>query len=160
MAKVKAPNYSAEAVQRLQEVYDPTASEDERNAMVNALVSELQKKRGSIIAKLVNMDLYVKKAVTSKVTGGDPAKKVAIATTLANLVEENFERPKGVSPINPATFEKANKTDLSTMTQAYKAALDCVADLEYQLAVEKGEIEPVDIGPTDEIVADEVATES
>lgn len=115
MATVKAPNYSVEQVARLTEVYDPTASEDMRKSQVAELAAEFDKKPNSIIAKLSNMKVYISKAKVSTVTGVTAAKKREMADTIMNLVEDNYDRPEKVGPINPETLEKANKTDLNVL---------------------------------------------
>ena len=119
----KTPNYTDVQVARLQEVYNPTASEVERKAMVAALASELDRKPNSIIAKLVNMDLYVAKSkAVSTVTGMEAQKKDALATRIYDLIEANYVRPDKVAAINVDTLGKANKTDLALLVRVLETA--------------------------------------
>jgi len=56
----KTVNYTATDIEQLTAGYDPTAEQDVRKAQVKTLAAELGRKDASIIAKLVNLDLYVK----------------------------------------------------------------------------------------------------
>ena len=119
----KTPNYTDVQVARLQEVYNPSASEVERKAMVASLASELDRKPNSIIAKLVNMELYVAKPkAVSAVTGMEAQKKDALSNRVSDLIEANFERPEKVAAINTDTLAKANKTDLALLVRVLEFA--------------------------------------
>jgi hypothetical protein len=140
----KTPNYTVAQVERMTEVYRPTATESERKVQVTTLATEFDKKPNSIIAKLVNMDLYVRKPKTvSAVTGMEAQKKDALADRVSEIIEENFERPEKVAPINPDTLAKANKTDLALLIRVLEFAFPAV------------EVETVETEPSEEIVADE-----
>ena len=136
----KTVNYTSEQVARLQDVYNPAASEVERKAMVASLAAEFDKKPNSIIAKLSNMKIYVPKPVAvSTVTGMEAQKKDAMAQTISDLIEENFERPDNVHAVNVETLAKANKTDLSVIILALQFAF------------------PEEVEPSAEIVRDAIA---
>lgn len=62
----KAANYSASDIEQLMDGYDPTATQDERNVQVKQLAADMGRKPASIIAKLVNLEVYVKKVHVAK----------------------------------------------------------------------------------------------
>lgn len=70
MPKEKTPNYDDEAIEALKTVYDPSADQETRDQQVNKLAETLGRKKQSIIAKLVNLKIYVKKVHTGK--DGEP----------------------------------------------------------------------------------------
>jgi hypothetical protein len=80
--KTKVVNYTQAMVDRLYKVYQPDASEAERDAQVKALSEELGRSPKSIRQKLVTEGLYVKKVYKSK-TGVKPATKETIVTDIA-----------------------------------------------------------------------------
>ena len=155
----KTVNYTPEQVARLQEVYNPSASEVERKAMVASLAAEFDKKENSVIAKLSNMKIYVAKpTAVSKVTGEETAKKDEIAGNLVNLVEsvvpELFEGEKKIARLNVETMAKSNKTDIAGMLRAFET----VAKVAYPELFEVETDETVETDPSAEIVADENAS--
>jgi len=81
----KTPNYTALAVQKLREGYDPKADEETRDAQIVALAEELGKTTKSVRAKLVREGLYVKKAYKTK--GGEkPETKEGIVSSIADTL--------------------------------------------------------------------------
>lgn len=122
MPTAKTPNYTEAQVERMREVYTPVQGESEetRKAIVAELAVEFGKKPRSVIAKLSNIGIYVSKTKVSTVTGAEPAKKLAIATELVDLVTENVDFPENVSRPVAETLEKANKTDLSGLMFAFR----------------------------------------
>ena len=80
----KPVNYTDEAVKALHAVYDGTASEDERDAQVLALASELGKSAPSIRAKLTREGLYVPKAKAPK--GKAVVRKSVIVAKIAEIL--------------------------------------------------------------------------
>jgi hypothetical protein len=155
----KAPNYSVEQVQTLVDMYTPVQDKPEavRKAMVQTIANKVGKKPGSVIAKLSNMDIYVKQAVVSSVTGDDPAKKSELASRLVNTMEANtnvFEGENAIPRLNPDTLEKANKTDLSGLIHAFNAVLEVA----YPEMFEVVEDETEETEPTAEIVEDDNAS--
>jgi hypothetical protein len=154
----KAPNYSVEQVQTLTDMYTPVQGESEavRKAMVKTIAAKIGKKPGSVIAKLSNMDIYVKQVVVSSVTGDDPAKKSELAARLVSTVEANvdvFEGENAIPRLNPETMEKMNKTDLSGLIHAFNAVLQVA----YPELFETVEDETEETEPSAEIVEDETA---
>ncbi len=90
MAKKQKVNYSSEDVQILTDGYNPDADQETRDAQVKTLAADLGRKPASIIAKLVNLKVYVKKVTIAK--DGKPSmskdKRVtAIAEKLGMLPE-------------------------------------------------------------------------
>ncbi len=83
--KVTPANYPPEAVARLHEVYDPTATEAERDAQIVELAEELGKNTKSIRAKLVREKLYVKKEYKAK-TGAKAETKETIVSEIAQVL--------------------------------------------------------------------------
>lgn len=81
----KTVNYTALAVQKLREGYDPAADEETRDAQIVALADELGKTTKSVRAKLVREGLYVKKAYKTK-TGDKPETKEAIVNQIADFL--------------------------------------------------------------------------
>ena len=153
----KTVNYTPEQVARLQEVYNPSASEVERKQMVRALAAEFDKKENSVIAKLSNMKIYVAKpTAVSKVTGEETAKKDEIAGNLVNLVEsvvpELFEGEKKIAHLNVETMAKSNKTDIAGMLRAFET----VAKVAYPELFEVEMDETVETDPSAEIVGDAI----
>lgn len=66
MAKKIKVNYSVSDIETLTAVYDATANQAVRDSQVAALAAELGRNKASIIAKLVNLKLYVKKVAIAK----------------------------------------------------------------------------------------------
>jgi uncharacterized surface protein with fasciclin (FAS1) repeats len=81
----KVVNYTPEMVERLHEVYQPEATESERDAQIVELAEELGKNTKSIRAKLVREGLYVKKEYKAK-TGEKPATKETIVSDIARVL--------------------------------------------------------------------------
>ena len=111
----KAPNYTAEQEATMVEMYTAVRgdSEDRRNEVVEEIAAMFNKSPRSVRAKLSRMDLYIPKVAVSKVTGGEAAKKDALA---ARLVE--------ITGLNLVSAEKLNKTDLVALIAFAKAAVD------------------------------------
>jgi len=112
----KKENYSAAQVAKLEEVYNPKASQDERDAQILQLESELGKSVQSLRGKLAKMGIYVKRATKSTVTAMEPAKKEDMAKTLQT-----------VTGLPLVGIEKANKTAISELITLAKAYNDLCA---------------------------------
>lgn len=112
----KAVNYTPEMTALAVTMYNSVREESEscRKDMVEFIAEELQKQTRSVVAKLsreVMPDgsaVYIAKQVVSKVTRGDPAKKIELATKIASLVAK----------VNPETLANAGKTDLVAILEA------------------------------------------
>lgn len=104
----KAPNYSDEAVARLNEVYDGSADEATRKEQVAALAEELGKSAASIRAKLTREGLYVPMAKAP--AGKASIRKSALVTAIANAV--------GVDEDVIGSLEKATKVTLAIILKA------------------------------------------
>lgn len=105
-ASKKPENYTAEQTVALVAAYAGGAGKT-----VAELATEFGKTEKSIVAKLSREKVYVKKARVSKVTGGEPEKKEEIVQDIAALM--------GVSEDKLAGFEKANKTGLLLVKEAF-----------------------------------------
>lgn len=115
MPKAKKENYTKEQEQFIVATYNPEASQEERDAQVEAIVQETGKTLRSVRGKLSSMKLYVKANPTSKVTGEKPAKKEEIAARLVVVAGVDGE---GKS-LNAESLEKANKTDLQFLVNRF-----------------------------------------
>ena len=102
----KKVNYTKIQEARLAEVYDAEASWEVRSEQVDDLAEEFGKKRASIVAKLSNMKVYVKKNYTTK-SGGESVRKGAIVGLIAGVMGETEEAFD--------TLSKANKTVLEAI---------------------------------------------
>lgn len=101
----KTPNYTAEMVARMLEVYQPEAEQDVRDAQIDELAEELGKNRRSIIAKLTTLDAYVPKVYQTK--KGEPVVKKEV---LVAVLESRFGALNGI--------EKATKAALIKLVDA------------------------------------------
>ena len=139
----KAPNYSDADVAILRERYGAVREESEevRSNVVNELAAELGKKRGSIIAKLSNMDIYVAKVKVSKVTGGEAIKKVDLAKRMVELIESQVDYAEKQPRLNFETLAKANKTDLSGIERAFQVMAARIHRLENPVEPDAAEVE-------------------
>ena len=111
----KTVNYTPEQTELMAGMYKGVmdADEDRRNEVVEEIADLFNKSVRSVRAKLSRMDLYIPKVAVSKVTGGEAAKKDALA---ARLVE--------ITGLNLVSAEKLNKTDLVALIAFAKAAVD------------------------------------
>jgi hypothetical protein len=109
----KTENFTAEMTAEMLADYMAVRSEDydTRKAIVAELAARFDKKDRQIISKLSRMtvpgtdeQLYVRKEITSKVTGETPAKKIELAEKLVAMTD-----PK----INAENVAKMNKTDIA-----------------------------------------------
>lgn len=136
-ASKKAENYTAEQTVALVQAYAGGSGKS-----IAELATQFGKTEKSIVAKLSREKVYVKKARVSKVTGGEPEKKEEIVQDIALLM--------GVSEDKLAGFEKANKTGLLLVKEAFNTLLALVdkegegitftADPEFVAAVEGDEV--------------------
>ena len=105
---VKAKNYTAEMEARMVEVYDPTASQANRDAQVKQLAVELSRTPRSIIAKLSNLKVYVAKEYKTK-KGEKPVNKATLVGVVAALCGESEDVFDSLS--------KANKNVIAIIAQ-------------------------------------------
>ena len=118
----KQPNYTDEMVARLHEVYNPEASEAERDEQIIELAQELDRNTKSIRAKLVREGLYVKKEYKAK-TGERPATKETIVSDIA--------RTLGVDADSQLSgLEKATKNCLLFLQKTLQVAAEMAAETE------------------------------
>ena len=110
------PNYTDAQVKTMHEKYDPTASQEVRDAVVDALAIEFGKNKRSIRSKLVNEKIFVKKASVSKVTGGEAMKKDAMASNLVAVSGVNTDSEGKETHPNAESIAKMNKTDIQFFT--------------------------------------------
>jgi len=110
---VKAENYTDAMVKRLHEVYDPEASENVRDAQMQELSDELNRKVASIRAKLVREGLYVKKEYKKK-TGDKPETKETIVKEIATVMDVDADSKL-------AGLEKATKNCLILLRATVRA---------------------------------------
>ena len=104
----KAPNYSVADVARLTEMYDPSANAEARNEVVGSLALELGKTKASIVAKLVNLGIYVSKDKAAP--GKSIARKADMVALIANLI--------GADEDVIGSLEKATKPALWLVIEA------------------------------------------
>lgn len=98
-------NYSEEEVVRIMGTYDPTAGEEERDAAILELAEKLERSRASIISKLSNMKLYVKKGRTTK--SGEPIiSKDDLVEMIAKEMQLTSEQLPGLEKANKPTLKK------------------------------------------------------
>jgi hypothetical protein len=117
--KTKAVNYTAEQTERVREVYLAAEDNDEaRAAAVESLAGEMQKKPGSIRAKLVSEKIYQKKTYVSK-KGATVETKDKIVATIANLLN--------VTEAQLGGLEKATKPALELIRAQFVAAQSALA---------------------------------
>ena len=83
MTATKTPNYTDEMVARMEAVYTEATTDEQRKNAVIVLANELGKAPASVIAKLVNMGIYVKGSI-ERVTKAKPDTKAVIAQRVAD----------------------------------------------------------------------------
>jgi hypothetical protein len=110
----KAANYSATDIEQLLAGYDPKATEETRNAQVQELASDMGRKTASIIAKLVNLGVYVKKAPKAK----DGTPSMSKSARVAVLAER-----MGVAGEVLESLEKANVNVVKLVSEWVEARL-------------------------------------
>jgi len=104
----KTVNYTDEAVARLQEVYDPTASDEVRKGQIGQLADELGRKEASVRAKLTHLGIYV---TLTKAPKGVPAvRKAALVQAIADKI--------GADVDVVGSLEKATKVALTKVLAA------------------------------------------
>jgi predicted transcriptional regulator len=128
----KTVNYTPEQTELMVGMYVGVRDESEaRRAEVVAEIAEmLGKNERSVRAKLSREGVYVAKAVVSKVTKGEPAKKLELAEQIATFVAK----------VNPETLAKAGKTDLVAILAAVRP-VDAEAEAEAEAEVARVEAE-------------------
>lgn len=109
----KTVNYTDEMVARMREVYNPEATQDERDAQVKQLAEELGRSTRSIISKLSREKLYVAKEYRTK-QGNKPVSKAALVSGIAALLETDEDVV--------GSLEKATKTALVRVFSALREA--------------------------------------
>jgi hypothetical protein len=80
----KVANYSASDIEQLKAGYNGESLQAERKLQVTALAGAMKRKEASIIAKLVNLDLYVKNETLAK----DGSKSVSKAERVSAIAKE------------------------------------------------------------------------
>lgn len=105
MAERKTQNYTDEQVDRMLEVYDPEANDEQREEQVQQLATEFDKSVRSVRAKLAREGVYVAKS------RGNGNKR---RTTKGEQVE-TIAHAIGVEKDQLATLEKANKVELARL---------------------------------------------
>ena len=88
----KAPNYTDEMVSVLESEYVPGSDES-----VNALAEKLNRKRRSVIAKLTQLDLYVKPEKPPATFKDEGPTKGEMLESLASLVDFKVDGLKGAT---------------------------------------------------------------
>jgi peptidoglycan hydrolase-like amidase len=83
MTATKTPNYTDEMVARMEAVYTEATTDEQRKNAVIVLANELGKAPASVIAKLVNMGIYVKGSI-ERATKPKPDTKAVIAQRVAD----------------------------------------------------------------------------
>jgi len=126
--KVTKENYTDVQVSRLLEVYDPKASQADRDAQVKALANEFDKPLSSIRAKLSREGVYVSKTKTSKVTGETPATKEKMVETLAGLVGCASEKLETVAKANKLAIQEIIDGFIEALAQADANRVDTSAE--------------------------------
>ena len=104
----KTVNYSDEAVARLHEVYDGTATDEVRKAQVRQLADELGKNEASIRAKLTHEGIYVALAKVEKT--GTTVRKAELVQAIADKIDADVDVV--------GSLEKATKVALSKVLAA------------------------------------------
>ena len=95
----KTVNYTAADIEQLESGYNPEATQVERQAQVKQLAADMGRKPASIIAKLVNLKVYVKNTQTPK-TGSERVSKDERVSEIAEQL--------GVLPELMDSLAKAN----------------------------------------------------
>lgn len=96
MAQSKAPNYSDEAVARMEAVYNEASTDEQRKNAVQVLATELGKTTNSIVSKLVNMGIYVKAQTATKPASKRPETKAQIVADISETVALSETAVKGL----------------------------------------------------------------
>lgn len=104
-------NYTQEMIDRMKEVYDPKASDEDRDAQVAELAAELDRKEASVRAKLVREGVYVAKTKPSK-NGG--VRKADLVQSIADALEVDVDVI--------GSLEKATKVALTRVIRGLNAA--------------------------------------
>ena len=104
----KTVNYSDEAVARLIEVYDGTATDEVRKAQVAALAAELGKKEASVRAKLTHLGVYVTLIKAEK--GKATVRKAQLVQAIADKIDADVDVV--------GSLEKATKVALAKVLAA------------------------------------------
>ena len=101
-------NYSQDKIERMLSVYEPVATDEERDVQIAILAEELGKSLPSIRAKLTHLGVYVPKFKVQAGKAG-PSKAALVAAIAAELdvQEEVIE-----------SLEKANKQTLARVLAA------------------------------------------
>lgn len=131
MPTVKPENYTTAQTLDMVERYvaggDGTDAVDfdKRDAIVEALASELKKPVRSVRSKLTRekrsdgSQVYIARSTVSKVTGVKPAKKDVMASDLVESAGDTSMVSK--TALNADSVEKMNKTDISIITAQFNA---------------------------------------
>jgi hypothetical protein len=126
--KATQENYTDAMVKRLHEVYQPDATEEERDKQLQKLSDELNRKVASVRAKLVREGLYVKKEYRKK-TGDKPETKETIVGAIAEIMGVDADA-------SLSGLEKATKNCLILLRGTIKAAVEVTAEAEAAEAAE------------------------
>lgn len=128
MAKAKAVNYTPDQVAELVGAYTSATDETERADIVKEYAGKFGKNTRSIIAKLSREGVYQKAEKSSKVTGGKPETKEALAEKLGDAA-----RYCGVRLVSPDKLAKVDMVTLfnyfDELRQTYEVGAD-MADAE------------------------------
>ena len=101
--------YTPEQEEKMYDMYKAAETADAREQVVLHLVSEWDKPKRSIIAKLSKMKIYISKARISKVTGNKPETKEQLVVK----IEQRF----GVEKDSFMGLEKAPKLVLTALLE-------------------------------------------
>ena len=120
--KKTTENYTEAQVKRLQEVYDPKASETERKEQLQELSAEFGKNVASIRAKLVHLKLYVKNEYKKR-TGEKPETKETIVSQIAEVLGVDADA-------SLSGLEKATKNCLILLRGTIQAEVEATEENE------------------------------
>lgn len=112
MPNTKEIQYSKDTDAIMMQVYNPEASQGERDAQVSELADKFGKKEKSIIAKLSKLGVYVKKQRVSKVTGDKPKSKADMVKDISTVLNVSFDKVESLT--------NATKTALVEIFEAIK----------------------------------------
>jgi len=101
---MKKQNYSVEDVQYMLNVYDPNADQKTRDQQVSEIASALGRKKQAIIAKLVNLKVYVKKKHLTK-SGEKPMTKDQRVQVIAETIGVNPEIIESLAKANVSVIK-------------------------------------------------------
>ena len=104
----KVVNYTEAMVARLHEVYDGSATDEVRKALVAELAAELGKSEASIRAKLTSEGIYV--PYSKAPAGKNTVRKAALVAAIAEKLGVHIEVVE--------SLEKANKVALAHVFKA------------------------------------------